>query len=227
MLQDISFKLDSGKSIAIVGATGSGKTSIINILNRFYDIDRGSIYLDNIDIRKFDLTDLRRHIGIVMQDVFLFAGTILANIRLGNRDISMDEVIKASQYVNAHKFIEKLPDGYNTDVKERGQILSVGQRQLIAFARAIVFNPEILLVLDEATSSIDSEIEALIQDALAKIMKNRTTIVIAHRLSTIRNADNIIVLTHGKIVESGSHSELLSLKGVYYKLYRYQYQLHN
>jgi len=227
VIQDISFKLDSGKSIAIVGATGSGKTSIINILNRFYDIDRGSIYLDNIDIRKFDLTDLRRHIGIVMQDVFLFAGTILDNIRLGNKDISIDEVIKASQYVNAHKFIEKLPDGYNTDVKERGQILSVGQRQLIAFARALVFNPEILLVLDEATSSIDSEIEALIQDALAKIMKNRTTIVIAHRLSTIRNADNIIVLTHGKIVESGSHSELLSLKGVYYKLYRYQYQLHN
>ena len=156
VLQDISFKLDSGKSIAIVGATGSGKTSIINILNRFYDIDRGSIYLDNIDIRKFDLTDLRRHIGIVMQDVFLFAGTILDNIRLGNKDISIDEVIKASKYVNAHKFIEKLPDGYNTDVKERGQILSVGQRQLIAFARALVFNPEILLVLDEATSSIRS-----------------------------------------------------------------------
>jgi len=226
ILKDISFQLDSGKSIAIVGATGSGKTSIINILNRFYDISRGSILLDNIDIRQYDLTDLRKHIGIVMQDVFLFAGTILENIRLGNKDISLDDVIRSAKYVNAHKFIEKLPDGYNTDVKERGQILSVGQRQLIAFARALVFNPEILLVLDEATSSIDSEIEALIQDALAKIMKNRTTIVIAHRLSTIRNADNIIVLSHGRIVESGTHSQLLGLKGVYHKLYKYQYQLH-
>ena len=181
--------------------------------------------LDNIDIRKYDLTDLRKHIGIVMQDVFLFAGTILDNIRLGNKDINTGKVIEASKYVNAHKFIEKLTEGYNTDVKERGQTLSVGQRQLIAFARALVFNPEILLVLDEATSSIDSEIEALIQDALSKIMKNRTTIIIAHRLSTIRNADNIIVLSHGQIVEEGTHKELLKLKGVYYKLYKYQYQL--
>ncbi len=161
-----------------------------------------------------------------MQDVFLFAGTILDNIRLGDKDISLEQVIQAAKYVNAHKFIEKLPDGYNTDVKERGQILSVGQRQLIAFARALVFNPEILLVMDEATSSIDSEIEALIQDALSKIMKNRTTIVIAHRLSTIKNADNIIVLSHGQIVERGTHNQLLRLKGVYYKLYKYQYQLH-
>jgi ATP-binding cassette subfamily B protein len=225
ILKDISFELESGKSIAIVGATGSGKTSIINILNRFYDIQKGKILLDNIDIRKYDLTDLRKHIGIVMQDVFLFAGTILDNIRLGNKDINTGKVIEASKYVNAHKFIEKLTEGYNTDVKERGQTLSVGQRQLIAFARALVFNPEILLVLDEATSSIDSEIEALIQDALSKIMKNRTTIIIAHRLSTIRNADNIIVLSHGQIVEEGTHKELLKLKGVYYKLYKYQYQL--
>ena len=160
-----------------------------------------------------------------MQDVFLFSGSILDNIRLGNKNIPIEKVIEASKYVNAHKFIERLPDKYNHEVKERGQVLSVGQRQLIAFARAIVFNPEILLVLDEATSSIDSEIEALIQDAMAKIMKNRTTIVIAHRLSTIKNVDKIIVLSHGRIVERGTHRELLKLKGIYHKLYKYQYQL--
>jgi len=226
ILKDISFKLENGQSVAIVGATGSGKTSIINILNRFYDIQKGNIYLDKIDIRQYELSDLRKHIGIVMQDVFLFSGTILDNIRLGNKEISLDQVIEAAKYVNAHKFIEKLPEKYNQEVKERGQLLSVGQRQLIAFARALVFNPEILLVLDEATSSIDSEIEALIQDALSRIMKNRTTIIIAHRLSTIKHADKIIVLSHGRIVESGSHKELLKLKGVYYNLYKYQYQLH-
>lgn len=226
ILKDISFELESGQSVAIVGATGSGKTSIINILNRFYDIQKGNIYLDDIDIRQYELTDLRKHIGIVMQDVFLFSGTILDNIRLGNKEISLEQVIEAAKYVNAHKFIEKLPEKYNQEVKERGQLLSVGQRQLIAFARALVFNPEILLVLDEATSSIDSEIEALIQDALSRIMKNRTTIIIAHRLSTIKHADKIIVLSHGQIVESGSHKELLKLKGVYYNLYKYQYQLH-
>ncbi|MBE3138258.1 MAG: ABC transporter ATP-binding protein [Actinobacteria bacterium] len=225
ILKDISFELESGQSVAIVGATGSGKTSIINILNRFYDIQKGNIYLDDIDIRQYELTDLRKHIGIVMQDVFLFSGTILDNIRLGNKEISLEQVIEAAKYVNAHKFIEKLPEKYNQEVKERGQLLSVGQRQLIAFARALVFNPEILLVLDEATSSIDSEIEALIQDALSRIMKNRTTIIIAHRLSTIKHADKIIVLSHGQIVESGSHKELLKLKGVYYNLYKYQYQL--
>ena len=226
ILKDISFELESGQSVAIVGATGSGKTSIINILNRFYDIQKGNIYLDDIDIRQYELTDLRKHIGIVMQDVFLFSGTILDNIRLGNKEISLEQVIEAAKYVNAHKFIEKLPEKYNQEVKERGQLLSVGQRQLIAFARALVFNPEILLVLDEATSSIDSEIEALIQDALSRIMKNRTTIIIAHRLSTIKHADKIIVLSHGQIVESGSHKELLKLRGVYYNLYKYQYQLH-
>ncbi len=225
VLKDISFKLQTGRSVAFVGATGSGKTSIINLLNRFYDIQKGKIFLDDIDIKRFDLQDLRKHIGVVMQDVFLFSGTILDNIRLGNKDISLDEVIKASKYVNAHKFIERLPGKYNYEVKERGQTLSVGQRQLIAFARALVFNPEILLVLDEATSSIDSEIEALIQDALTRIMKNRTTIIIAHRLSTIKNVDKIIVLSHGRIVEEGTHEKLLKLKGIYYRLYRFQYQL--
>ncbi len=225
VLKDISFELETGQSIAFVGATGSGKTSIINLLNRFYDIRRGQILLDGIDIKRFDLQDLRRHIGVVMQDVFLFSGNILENIRLGNRDISLEQVIEASRYVNAHKFISRLPGQYGFEVKERGQVLSVGQRQLIAFARALVFNPEVLLVLDEATSSIDSEIEALIQDALSRVMKDRTTIVIAHRLSTIKNVDKIIVLSHGEIVERGTHSELLRAKGIYHKLYKYQYQL--
>jgi ATP-binding cassette, subfamily B, multidrug efflux pump len=225
VLKDISFELETGQSIAFVGATGSGKTSIINLLNRFYDIRRGQILLDGIDIKCFDLHELRRHIGVVMQDVFLFSGNILENIRLGNREISLEQVIEASKYVNAHKFIARLPGQYGFEVKERGQVLSVGQRQLIAFARALVFNPEVLLVLDEATSSIDSEIEALIQDALSRVMKDRTTIVIAHRLSTIKNVDKIIVLSHGEIVERGTHSELLRAKGIYHKLYKYQYQL--
>jgi ATP-binding cassette, subfamily B, multidrug efflux pump len=225
VLKDISFELETGQSIAFVGATGSGKTSIINLLNRFYDIRKGQILLDGINIKKFDLQDLRRHIGVVMQDVFLFSGNILENIRLGNKDISLEQVIEASKYVNAHKFITRLPGQYGFEVKERGQVLSVGQRQLIAFARALVFNPEVLLVLDEATSSIDSEIEALIQDALSRVMKDRTTIVIAHRLSTIRNVDKIIVLSHGEIVERGTHSELLRARGIYHKLYKYQYQL--
>jgi len=225
ILKDISFNLQAGQSVAFVGATGSGKTSIINLMNRFYEIQKGKILLDNIDIKRFNLQDLRRHIGVVMQDVFLFSGTILENIRLGNKEISPDQVTRASKYVNAHKFIKKLPGQYDFEVKERGQVLSVGQRQLIAFARALVFNPEVLLVLDEATSSIDSEIEALIQDALEKIMENRTTIVIAHRLSTIKNVDKIIVLSHGEIVERGTHGELLRAKGIYHKLYKYQYQL--
>ncbi|MDD3777452.1 MAG: ABC transporter ATP-binding protein, partial [Actinomycetota bacterium] len=189
VLKDISFSLDSGQSIAFVGATGSGKTSIINILNRFYEIQKGHIYLDGIDIKDYGLNHLRQSIGIVMQDVFLFSGTILDNIRLGDTSISRERVIQAAKYVNAHKFIQKLPLKYDQEIKERGKILSVGQRQLIAFARAIVFNPQVLLVLDEATSSIDSEIEALIQDALSRIMAGRTTIIIAHRLSTIKNVD--------------------------------------
>jgi len=200
VLKDISFDLRAGQSIAFVGATGSGKTSIINLMNRFYEIQKGRILLDNINIKKFDLQDLRRHIGVVMQDVFLFSGTVLDNIRLGNKEISLEKVIEASKYVNAHKFIKKLPNQYDFEVRERGQVLSVGQRQLIAFARAL-------------------------QDALSKIMEDRTTIVIAHRLSTIKNVDKIIVLSHGEIVEKGSHKELLKAKGIYHKLYKYQYQL--
>ncbi|MCX6384163.1 MAG: ABC transporter ATP-binding protein [Actinobacteria bacterium] len=225
VLKDISFKVKQGESIAFVGATGSGKTSIINILNRFYDIEKGSIYIDGIDIREFDLQNLRRHVGVVQQDVFLFSGSIMDNIRLGNKEITLEQVKEAAQFVNADKFIDKLPDKYYQEVKERGQTLSVGQKQLIAFARAIVFNPKVLLVLDEATSSVDTEIEGLIQDALKKVMHGRTSIIIAHRLSTIKNVDKIIVLSKGKIIESGTHKNLLKSKGVYYKLYKYQYQL--
>ncbi|MHB1337095.1 MAG: ABC transporter ATP-binding protein [Candidatus Humimicrobiaceae bacterium] len=225
VLEDISFEVKQGESIAFVGATGSGKTSIINILNRFYDIDKGNIHLDGIDIREFDLQNLRRHVGVVQQDVFLFSGSIIDNIRLGNKEITLEQVEDAARFVNADRFIEKLPDKYNQEVKERGQTLSVGQKQLIAFARAIVFNPKVLLVLDEATSSVDTEIEGLIQDALKKVMLGRTSIIIAHRLSTIKNADKIIVLSKGKIVESGTHKNLLKNKGFYYKLYKYQYQL--
>lgn len=225
VLKDISFKVKQGESIAFVGATGSGKTSIINILNRFYDIEKGSIYVDGIDIREFDLQNLRRHVGVVQQDVFLFSGSIMDNIRLGNKEITLEQVKEAAQFVNADKFIDKLPDKYYQEVKERGQTLSVGQKQLIAFARAIVFNPKVLLVLDEATSSVDTEIEGLIQDALKKVMHGRTSIIIAHRLSTIKNVDKIIVLSKGKIIESGTHKNLLKSKGVYYKLYKYQYQL--
>ena len=225
VLEDISFEVKQGESIAFVGATGSGKTSIINILNRFYDIDKGSIRLDDIDIRKLDLQNLRRHVGVVAQDVFLFSGSIIDNIRLGNKEISLEQVKDAARFVNADKFIEKLPDKYNQEVKERGQTLSVGQKQLIAFARAIVFNPKVLLVLDEATSSVDTEIEGLIQDALKKVMHGRTSIIIAHRLSTIKNVDKIIVLSKGRIIESGTHKNLLKNKGIYYKLYKYQYQL--
>jgi ATP-binding cassette subfamily B protein len=225
VLEDISFEVTRGESIAFVGATGSGKTSIINILNRFYDIDKGHIHLDGIDIKEFDLQNLRRHVGVVQQDVFLFSGSIIDNIRLGNKEITLEQVKDAARFVNADKFIEKLPGKYDQEVKERGQTLSVGQKQLIAFARAIVFNPKVLLVLDEATSSVDTEIEGLIQDALKKVMQGRTSIIIAHRLSTIKNANKIIVLSKGKIVESGTHKNLLKNKGFYYKLYKYQYQL--
>ena len=225
VLEDISFEVKQGESVAFVGATGSGKTSIINILNRFYDIEKGHIQLDGIDIKDFDLQNLRRHVGVVQQDVFLFSGSVIDNIRLGNKEITLEQVKNAARFVNADKFIERLPDKYNQEVKERGQTLSVGQKQLIAFARAIVFNPKVLLVLDEATSSVDTEIEGLIQDALKKVMIGRTSIIIAHRLSTIKNADKIIVLSKGKIVESGTHKNLLKNKGFYYKLYKYQYQL--
>ena len=226
VLRDVNFTISAGESVAIVGATGAGKTSIISLISRFYDVQRGRILLDGVDLREMRQADVRRHVGVVLQDPFIFAGTIASNIRLSNSAISDDQVRRAASFVNADKFIERLPQGYETVVTERGSTLSVGQKQLLAFARAIAFNPEILLVLDEATSSVDTETEHLIQDALAKLMSGRTSIIIAHRLSTIQNVDRIIVLHKGRVVEMGTHRDLLAQRGVYHRLYELQYRAH-
>jgi len=223
VLRDVSFSIREGERVAIVGATGAGKTSMINLMLRFYDIQHGTIFLDGVDIREVDTSFLRSQIGLVMQDVFLFAGDIKGNIVLGNDQISQEELEKLARYVNADRFIEKLPFRYHEVVKEGGATLSTGERQLLAFARALAFNPKIL-ILDEATSNIDTETERLIQDALTKLMEGRTSLVIAHRLSTIQNCDRIMVIHHGKIREEGTHAELLSMNGLYYKLYQLQYQ---
>jgi ATP-binding cassette subfamily B protein len=223
VLKDISFHVKPGKTLAIVGATGAGKSSIISLLNRFYDINKGSIKIDSVDIRDYELMALRRNIAFVAQDVFLFSDSIANNISLRNHDITMDQIIKASKMVGADRFIDTLPNNYHYHVDERGGSLSVGQRQLISFIRAYVYNPRIL-ILDEATSSIDTETEELIQYATDKLTENRTSIVIAHRLATIQKADNILVLDHGKIVESGNHQELLKQNGLYKKLYQLQFE---
>ena len=223
ILKDVSFAINPGETIAIVGATGAGKTSLINILTRFYDIQKGVITLDGIDIKELDKKILRKYISIVLQDVFLFSGTIKSNISLGNSDISDQKIIEASKTVGADKFIESLPNKYNEEVKEKGATLSVGQRQLISFARALAYNPQIL-ILDEATSSVDTETEKLIQNAIEKLLVGRTSIVIAHRLSTIQNADKILVMHKGELKESGNHQQLLAQKGIYYKLYQLQYK---
>ena len=224
VLKGISLKIPAGTSVAIVGATGAGKTSIISLLSRFYDVQEGQILLDGIDVRDVRQSELRRHIGVVLQDPVLFSGTIARNIRLLDEEISDEQVIRAARFVNASTFIERFPDGYEHEVKERGSNLSVGQRQLLTFARAIAFNPEVLLVMDEATSSVDTETEALIQDALYKLMEGRTSIIIAHRLSTIKHVDRIIVLHKGHVVEDGTHEELMRRNGYYYRLYQLQYQ---
>ncbi|HEY3248296.1 MAG TPA: ABC transporter ATP-binding protein [bacterium] len=224
VLKSVSFHIAAGESVAFVGHTGAGKTSIINLLMRFYDPQRGQVLVDGIDVRAYAQRDLRRHIGLVLQDVFLFSGTIASNIRLGNLDISDEEIRQAAEFVNAHRFIDRMPKGFASDVVERGTTLSAGQRQLIAFARAISHNPEILLVLDEATSSVDTETEILIQDALGRVMQGRTSIIIAHRLSTIQNANRILVLHKGRIVEEGTHRDLLGRGGIYSKLYQLQYR---
>jgi ATP-binding cassette subfamily B protein len=226
VLRDVSFKISAAESVAIVGATGAGKTSIISLISRFYDVQKGRILLDGLDLRDLRQQDVRKHVGVVLQDPFIFAGTIASNIRLNNEAIGDEQVRAAATFVNADKFIDRLPRGYDTVVTERGSTLSVGQKQLLAFARAIAFNPEILLVLDEATSSVDTETEHLIQDALAKLMVGRTSIIIAHRLSTIQNVDRIIVLHKGRVVEMGTHRDLLAQRGVYHRLYELQYRAH-
>ena len=226
VLRDVDFTIGAGESVAIVGATGAGKTSIISLISRFYDVQQGRILLDRVDVRELAQREVRRHVGVVLQDPFIFAGTIASNIRLEDRSIGDAQVRAAAQFVNADKFIERLADGYDTVVTERGSTLSVGQKQLLAFARAIAFNPEIMLVLDEATSSVDTETEHLIQDALAKLMVGRTSIIIAHRLSTIQNVDRIIVLHKGRVAEMGTHRELLAQHGVYHRLYELQYRAH-
>lgn len=222
VLKDVSFTIEPGETAAFVGPTGSGKTTIINLIGRFYEIQKGQILLDGVDIREYKLKDLRNRIAVVMQDVFLFSGDILSNIRLDNESISEAEAIRAAEHVNAHHFIESLPQKYHEEVHERGCTLSAGEKQLLSFARAVAFNPSIL-VLDEATASIDAETEKVIQESLARISKNRTTLVIAHRLSTIRNADKIIVINKGRIREMGRHEELVAAKGIYASLYEMQY----
>lgn len=223
VLKDVSFKIRPGETVAFVGATGAGKTSILSLISRYYDIQKGEILIDGIPLKKVKTNSLRRHIGQMLQDVFLFTGTIKSNIRLKNDDITEEQITNAATYVNADKFIQKLPMKYDEKVYERGATFSAGQRQLLSFARTLAYNPSIL-ILDEATSNIDTETEILIQDALIKLMEGRTTLVVAHRLSTIQHADKIIVLHKGRIKETGNHQELLAHKGIYYSLYQLQYQ---
>ena len=223
VLRDVSFKVKPGEKVALVGHTGAGKTSIINLLCRFYEINRGQILIDGVDIQKMNLEELREAISIVQQDIFLFSDSIEQNISLGNPSISAEQVKNAAQDVNLDRFVQKMPEVYDTEIREGGAGLSVGQKQLVAFARALASNPSIL-ILDEATSSVDTETELLIEDALKRLMENRTSVVIAHRLSTIQNADKIIVMHHGEIRETGTHNELLQQSGIYYRLYQLQYK---
>ena len=222
VLQDVDFAVEPGKSVALVGATGAGKTSIISLLMRFYDVDKGRVTFDGVDIRQLDPASLRSSMALVLQDVHLFSGTIASNIRLGST-ISDERVEAAARAVHAHHFIEALPQAYATEVRERGATLSVGQKQLLSFARALAHDPRVL-ILDEATSSVDTETESLIQDALKTLLRGRTAIVIAHRLSTIQNVDEILVMHKGRIRERGTHQQLLSRRGIYWKLYQLQYR---
>lgn len=219
VLKDVSVHIRPGESVAIVGATGAGKSSIISLISRFYEIQRGAIMVDGVSVKDYRQSDLRRRIGIVLQDPFVFSGSIADNISLFNDEITREQVVAAATYVNAHRFIEARPGGYDAVLKERGAGLSTGQKQLLALARAIAQDPDILLILDEATANVDTETEWLIQDALRKLMKDRTSIIIAHRLSTIRHVDRILVMRHGEVVEQGSHGELMAAGGYYKRLY--------
>jgi ATP-binding cassette subfamily B protein len=221
-LDDVSFRTKAGETYAIVGPTGAGKTTIINLLSRFYNLDSGAVLIDGIDISTVTIQSLRKQMGVMLQDSFIFSGTIMDNIRYGNMDASDEDVIRAARTVCAHDFIMQMENGYQTQVNERGSRLSAGQRQLISFARALLADPKIL-ILDEATSSIDTETEIVLQRGLAELLKGRTSFIIAHRLSTIQAADCIMYIDHGKIIEKGTHDELLLLKGEYYNLYMSQY----
>jgi ATP-binding cassette subfamily B multidrug efflux pump len=226
VLRNVSFEVQPGERVGIVGATGAGKSTLISLLLRFYDVTSGRILVDGVDIRDMDLAALRKMFGLVLQDVHLFSGTIAGNIRLGDESIDDARVRDAARAVHAHRFIESLPGGYDARVAERGATLSVGQKQLLSFARALAFDPSVL-ILDEATSSVDTETELLIRDALRVLMSGRTTLAIAHRLSTIQDMDKILVFHKGKLRESGSHQQLLAMRGIYYKLFQLQYKAAN
>jgi ATP-binding cassette subfamily B multidrug efflux pump len=223
VLRGIDLRVRPGESVALVGATGAGKTSVISLLSRFYDVQRGQVLLDGVDVRDYNQHELRRHVGVVLQDVFLFAGTVASNLTLGDETVTRSRLEEVCRFVGAHDFIRKLPHGYDTEVHERGATLSTGQKQLLAFARALIQNPDIVLVLDEATANVDTETELKLQAALAKLMVGRTSLIIAHRLSTIEHCERIVVMRRGRILETGSHRELLAEGGYYARLYEAQY----